>query len=411
MIKNDRFLWWPIALLLLVIIEVISQTYWHRTGNKDIAAIIYLLAGLGIAMLPMLQSNFRAKKSSPKLWWPLYLLGMLSIFALVGWSVPSIFRNVPLDYKMADMLPIIQIMGERWLAGGDVYAIIPEIWDGMQPIYLPAMWMPFVPAIAIGVDLRWASVLLLIIGVVLVFASHSGKSRSTWSLLTFLPILLMFWFIFRVYPGLISLSEEAVVVFFYLLLAFALTKKSPYLLAISLVLCLLSRYVLVFWVPMFFIYLWLYDNRTKVLKLAISMAIVGLGILWISQGFGHLDIFLGLNTDYLGEIKDPNKSWGFQSLIDRGLGVARLLPYSALPELYYFQIIGSFLLPFICLLAFIKFRKQLSPYFFPICSLKLSLVFFYNFLIMPYTYLFYTSTFLSFAILFQVLNSTRKLDS
>ncbi|WP_020537895.1 hypothetical protein [Lewinella cohaerens] len=147
--------WYPL-LLLLVVLEVISQTYLAAFGNKDLAAITYLLAGIGIGLLPVLKRE--AGKLAPQgeglrsNRWTTIAFGLL--VAGIGYFGIQAIKAQPLDYTFADMLPIIQIMGERWLAGEEVYAVIPEIWDGMQPIYLPVMWLSYIPAILAGVDIR-----------------------------------------------------------------------------------------------------------------------------------------------------------------------------------------------------------------------------------------------------------------
>ena len=60
---------------------------------------------------------------------------------------------IPLDPDFADMLPIMKVMNERFLHGDwkQVYDPITEIWNGTRPIYLPAMWIPYAPAVALRV--------------------------------------------------------------------------------------------------------------------------------------------------------------------------------------------------------------------------------------------------------------------
>ncbi len=88
-----------------------------------------------------------------------------------------------LDIANADMLPIIKVMGERFIAGqhSHIYDPIPWIWGGTKPIYLPAMWLPYVPAIAMGIDMRWIAVagLLFAFGAfVFLYRPHSHPYLS-----------------------------------------------------------------------------------------------------------------------------------------------------------------------------------------------------------------------------------------
>lgn len=387
------------SLLVLVILEVCTLTYWNRSVSRDWAAVVHFLAGIGIAILPMVSVQKPALRLSGGWWWTHLLLWSVLV-AFVCLSLPTLFAKNPLDYRQADMLPILQVMGQRWLNGESVYAIIPEIWGGMQPIYLPAMWLPFVPAIALGVDIRWASTTLLLLGILLLFFIPKKKVAPVLSLLVFLPIGLIFWYLIKVYSTFITLSEEAVVVGWYLLLGFALFRKNAWLLALSLVLCLLSRYVLLFWIPAYLIFLWSTVDKRLVWKTIVYGAMFGLIIMVFGQGLWHLDVFIGLRSSYLEEITDPNKVGAFTSLIDRSIGLARFVAYEQLPRLFHLQIGLAVLLPFAFLWFYVSKKKQLNSTFFGICSLKLSLVFFYNLLVMPYTYLFYTSVFISIYILF-----------
>ena len=50
---------------------------------------------------------------------------------------------------------------ERKVSEGEwrqVYDPISEIWNGTRPIYLPAMWFPYAPAVMLKIDMRWITV-------------------------------------------------------------------------------------------------------------------------------------------------------------------------------------------------------------------------------------------------------------
>src|SRR5206468_10379966 len=71
-----------------------------------------------------------------------------------------IMDNTPLQIEYADMLPIMKVMCRRFINGEwrQVYQPIPEIWHGIQPIYLPALWMPFTTSLIFHFDMRWITV-------------------------------------------------------------------------------------------------------------------------------------------------------------------------------------------------------------------------------------------------------------
>src|SRR6185437_3006803 len=100
-----------------------------------------------------------------KKWWKIptvqhrCIVVILTGLAIWSWC-QYWFDEMPIDITNADMLPIIKVMGDRFIAGqhSHIYDTIPWIWHGTRPIYLPAMWLPYVPAIFLGIDMRWVAI-------------------------------------------------------------------------------------------------------------------------------------------------------------------------------------------------------------------------------------------------------------
>jgi hypothetical protein len=385
-----------LLLTALAILEAYFQTYMVQYGNKDLAAFGYLLTGIGIGILPLFIIPAQEAESSPTrtqriLHRALYGLLALAIFYFgVG-----IIQAQPLDYKYADMLPIMKKMAERWLVWGDVYAIIPEIWGGMQPIYLPAMWLPYTLPIGLGMDMRWMSLLFLAIGAAT--CVRLFKQPSFWP---FLPLAVLFAFILLDTPILLVYTEEPIVIGFYLFLAWALMARKPVWIGVFLACCLLSRYTLVFWAAAFLGYQFFFGDRKASLISAGTALAVGLILLIISQGIGQLELFYSLKDNYLKDLSDPDKAWGMKDIVARNIGVARFLGYNDLPLLHACLVLGSLYIPFRLFVWYhLRLRDRIALPLFALCCLKLCLVYFYNMNPQPYAYLFFTSTFLSSAII------------
>src|ERR1700724_3026404 len=147
--------------------EAFLASYGLVLGKQTtIVSILYVLACLifiiSILILPQARLPFVAdlkKESILKL--PLLVIMLLLAFITSGYWLDLI----PMDPDYADMLPIIKVMNERFLHGDwkHVYDSIPEIWNGIRPIYLPAMWLPYAPAIALQVDIRWVTVVTVLL--------------------------------------------------------------------------------------------------------------------------------------------------------------------------------------------------------------------------------------------------------
>ena len=403
-----------LLLLIFTCLEVISQTYGQRYGSKDIASILYFLSGISIGILPLLKTK-KESKSSPSILSKIntnyFSAFAFILIAIAVWIIgTSLFQQHPLDYKQGDMLPIIQIMGERWLSGNQIYAIIPDIWEGMQPIYLPAMWMPYASMVALGVDIRITNLIFILIAVFLILdipAFKQKKSRLT--LLVLIPLLILLSYIFIEYSTLITLTEEPIVLGFYVLLAYSLVKNKPILFIIALSCCLLSRYALLFWAATYLFYSFFQTSKRQALIIGVGTGVLSLLLLYISQGIGQIELFISLKDAYLKTLTNPDETWGIINITQKNIGLARFFDLSQLPALHAGLFWGSLLIP-PSLYTWYHFygRHWIYPTWFALCSLKLCLVWFFNMNAMPYSYLFYTSTFLSLVILGQYFYSQQQ---
>jgi len=161
--------------------------------------------------------------------------------------------DAPMNYHDADMLPIMKIMNQRLINGQrlHVYDTIPEIWNGIQPVYLPAMWMPFGIPVALHADLRWVTaVCLIIVSGIFIFLFKPDNKKGFFITLT--AFALLWWLLSQEdASGLIPYTEEGVIILYYALLTIALLNKNIWLTGISIALCVLSRYALIGFLPPF----------------------------------------------------------------------------------------------------------------------------------------------------------------
>jgi hypothetical protein len=393
----------PIFSLLLLAI-VLLETYYHVRGVKELeigqVSMLYFICGILIAILPLIKTSIRLKQKSNS-----FLKGMtrsiyfIFVAGIVFHSIREViplFEKFAIDIKWADMLPVIKIMCDRFVKGEFVYEIVP-IWSGTEPIYLPAMWLPFLPFNYFQIDIRWTSMLALL-GVVLLILFISKRSAfKLKNALVFFPLLLIVDGLLHYDSRLIYLTEEPIVVFYYIFLAYALAKDKAYLIGIALSLCLLSRFALVFWSFMYIAYIFCFQDKEKALKIGITTASICVVLILITGAFWQLNTIKELPNIYVNHIME--NEWKFNGFMKTNLGMIKFFSFESVPLLHRIFFIGNVLIPISCFLLYWKFNRWINTRFFAICSLKLCLVFFYNFLIMPFMYLFYTSTFLSIAIL------------
>jgi hypothetical protein len=237
-------------LLAAFAVETLGSTWCLKLhGWAPFFSVLYFLSGIVIAVALLRLPELRLPAIAAKPWrgtmgrgvmgrssiWRCAILIGLIALALYSWCLYW-FDEIPIDINNADMLPIIKVMAGRFLAGqhSHVYDPIPAIWHGVQPIYLPAMWLPYVPAVAMGIDMRWVAIagLLFAFGAFIVLYKPSG-SRSSF-FLGVLAFLLFWWVVADNTPGLVSVSEEGVVIGYYALLVLALVSGKPWLTGIAI---------------------------------------------------------------------------------------------------------------------------------------------------------------------------------
>jgi hypothetical protein len=385
------------------------ETFCVTYGLKAIPVIpvfsfIYFLSGLAIAVLLLFfpEAKLRVwpiqrKSGRPLIYKLLYISGTGFIICYLSkyW-----FDNVPIDIYNADMLPIIKIMGQRFMSGQwkQVYDIIPEIWKGSKPIYLPATWMPFSIPPLLGIDMRWVTALCVFFIFSIPFLMFQRRMKSTLSYFITAVMLGLFWWMMTENDahGFISISEEGIVGAYYVLVVLALLSGNIYMTAIAISLCMLSRYALIGFVPAFFVYLIL----TKKWKQAAILPVIGslflLGMFILPFGWDTFVQLAALPGDYVGFAK---RVWQDSPDVFSGsIGFAKFFGKDHILLLHHTLIMLTFLVPFLFMLGcfFAGRKRRLSN--IPLATLKLGVVVFYNFIDVPYMYLFFTSSFISLII-------------
>lgn len=141
----------------------------------------------------------------------------------------------------------------------------------MAPTYLPATWFPFVLPEWLGFDYRWlawAALLGLGAGGYLLVLLL-GPRRCAWPA-TLLPAAVPFLSIFsllRTEESLVGQTVEGLIIGYYALLVAGILRRWGGPEALGLVLGLLSRYALVFWVPLYLGLVYFQDSRRRALRL------------------------------------------------------------------------------------------------------------------------------------------------
>ena len=405
-----RYLVLSAVLFVLVFLETLSHTFWLTKETSYGISLLYFFCGIGIAFVPLIPAQYAEWKwaeRNPNLRWAVWgmlTLGFLGICRFAWFKTPWIFDQFPIGIEVADMLPVMTVMCERFLAEESVYEIIPEIWGGMPPIYLPSMWLPYLPAFVWNFDMRWIGQLLVGLGLLFAWRLHlPGAKRPIQVLWVVIPLIYLLKYLFQIDFRLFAVTEEGIVIGYYLFLAYALMTDNPWLKGGAIALCLMSRYVLVFWLPFYVAYVFLKESRRSAYIITGVCGAICLLLMFGTGAIYHLDNFLNMPKVYLEAVLDPNNSWKYEGTLHESLGLGKFLGIQRLGLLHKGLFIFSLLSPLLFFVWVYVRPTSLNRSFWAICSLKMSLVIFYHFLVINPLYLFYTSTFFSFGILYHYL--------
>jgi len=391
----------------LLLISFIAETFFASYGllaggQTAVVSVLYPSAGLilvfSLLFLPEARLKAPGNPGLRVIGIKLTLAGVMIFLAYIT-SRYWLFR-IPIDPDYADMLPVIKVMNERFLNGHwkQVYDPIAEIWNGARPIYLPAMWLPYSGAVLMKIDIRWVTVLCLLLSFGSFLYVLQIRKNSLYSYLLIAVAGMFFWWIFSRddVHGLISLSEEGAVILYYVLLCFAVVSGNIYFIAIAASLCLLSRYSMIGWILPFLLILIVQRKYKKSILFSLTGILFFLILFLIPFGFSPVRQLLRLPSGYVSFAQrvwadSPETFW-------LNLGLAKFFGPHHAAALHATLLLCSFILPVVfVLICLLQKRQKLNNV--SLAALKLTLIIFYQFIDVPYGYLFYTSSFVSLTIL------------
>ncbi|HEX8425820.1 MAG TPA: hypothetical protein VF639_05970 [Hymenobacter sp.] len=333
--------------------------------------------------------------------------------AAVIWVQRPVIAANPINVAQSDVIPILQNYVGRFRSGEVVYRYITNLPYPLFPNHLPLQWLPYVPADKLGIDYRWWALGIILsigFGAYLVFLNRQALRWPFFVLLVGLP-----WLVLRrlivTDSYLYSHTVEFTIIAYYCLLTASIFIRSAWLQAAALVLCLLSRYSVVFWVPLFLWIIWRETGRRHAVAVTL---LTGLGIMLVYVvPFLSKDwtIFTHALNEYrvatLGEWSrtDATKEGGPVHLFS-GLGFASFFYTYGHGEiadriglLQKVHVVVSLGAVAISGLVYWVLRRRVDYRVLLLIALKFYLATFYAFLQIPYAYLTSLGLFISIFVL------------
>lgn len=389
-------------------------------GQRENAIVLMLLAALMGVMAMLAAFEKRQPESSPSPTpndlWSMRILTLIGV-GLAIFHFKREISVIPIDHRISDIIPTIEIMNQRLLSGQYPYALIQDFGYDLSPTYLPLMWLPYFPAALFEFDDRWvAFAIWTIAALMLIRRGHKRELGVTarW-LVTALPFV-HFIFIEEGTSATFGNTVELMIAGFYMMFALQLDQIREYLrgnawkkgalLAFFLLLCLMSRYSFLLWLPLCCLVVWM-ENR----KLFLATSV------WTFVGVLAIFVFPFLLRDPMVYFKGLQyysvaalAGWaqeGQPSPLYDGMGIAGIFRDEVqgdmalrLAAVQRWQLVVSLLAVGLSTVFWWKNKAQMQHLsLFLLGSLKLYFAFFYGFIQMPYVYLMLTPCFFSVAML------------
>lgn len=219
-----------------------------------------------------------------------------AVFVMAVLFVTRWFRNAVALFadasRWSDIIPAIQVLVSRFLNGEKVYDTIHFSGYDCQPGYLPLKWMPFILSSILNVDPRWLAWCVMILGLVVLqyFMMRRTSFFAELLIKTLVPFFVLAVFI-RNQPINFGVTVETLDAAYYGLLCICIFLPSPYLRAFALVLCLLSRFSLVLWVPLYLLCIFFSENKKTAVGIGVLVA-AGVLLLYVIPFMVHdWDVF------------------------------------------------------------------------------------------------------------------------
>ncbi len=394
---------------LLVFIEFFIFFYLGNKLEFIVSPIILTATSLFIAYKFLIQKNElipdNANYEVKKIYKLLYVL-LLILFGF--WAYFIMLKN-PIDIKTSDIIPYINDLYLKRLFNGEfIYNLAPGLGYGnWTPNYLPFHWLPFAISYYFQFDHRWIVFGTYLIAVyIYLFHFIKAQTQQDFLIKACLPFIFLIHVFFK-QSGNFAHTVELLIASYYFILAMFIIKNNVLGKSIGLVITVLSRYIVVFYIPIALLIEYYLNNKKILIQIVLVIVMISAFYL-IPFLLKDTSIFFKGAASYdLAALGEWNgQSW--QQAHDRphqlfqGLGFASwaysFLNGSLENRIYIFKTI-MLLITCISILIigiyFIKNKHKHSLANWHLASLKVILTIVISFSLVPYSYLFWSTIILS----------------
>lgn len=324
----------------------------------------------------------------------LFVITFLVFLVVPRGGIINLFRNFLTDPKYSDIIPTIQTMCHRLLNNEQIYVSIEKFGYHLPTTYLPFMWLPYTISAYFHFDYRWITLLIGILVIAFTFLFTIESKAGI--LFSFLYGFFLFSLIEK-NADILGWSVELMNGAYYTILGLSFFSNNKYVKAIALSICILSRYSLVVFLPLYFIIEYSTNGWKRTCYFVVITFLIVATFLVPLVGKNWVELYNGYkyySTSGVGEWLHTNEQ-GLPIHILNGNGFVSWI-YSfksgTVEERFVFAKSLHMIMVFATTISltalYFKLKDKLNNTVFLLCSFKVYLAVFYGFIQVPYTYLF-----------------------
>jgi hypothetical protein len=408
---------WDALIALLILLEVAFMLYFNKgrlpngvnelcfTLSSILIGVLLLIKYYGREVQYVPAATIQEKSRLRMIVYPLLICGM----AAFAFAAVDVFKETPVNPSFSDVIPTIQVAVERMLSGERVYATINKFGYQLPLTYLPMQWMPYTIAALLQVDYRWVAVGIFFLAAI-VMVVRCNRVSPVYGIAAALLTVYTGGMLLMRDTGILSMTVELMVAGYYMLFMAGISGRNPWLRGAAIAVCLLSRYSLVLWLPLWAFVEFAAAGRKDFFRSCgvIVLLVLGLYVIpFLSHDWGAFArSYHYYSQAAKGEWNNVDGDNSIPAQLNNGLGFARLFyeklwHYSvadrlkSLQKVHFAVCIGSAVI--MGAWYWIK-RRRIHPRIFLMASFKIYLSLFLAFIQVPYPYLMITAAAVSIAI-------------
>ena len=333
-------------------------------------------------------------------------IGLLLMLVLIP-DFHNAFLSNPLPTKNSDVLQQMNHLFDRFIEGKQPYTNVESILWRPFPVYMPLHWLPLGIGKVLNIDVRWGGYIVFVLIYLYSLFSISKKQRIDFEEFILFVVAPFAYFKYTLLycADNVHTVFEVIICGYYLLLALGFYVQKHRIIIIALICIMLSRYTIVFFLPLLMYIIYVQFGLKKLYSYIIYG---GLGFLFLyvipflirepsilQDGLAYHNKFAVSEYERLVNGNKPailNDGASFMLITYKWWQIDD--PQHGLKMIRIFQVIMSFCLTVVLFLFYRKFRKSVHVFDFLLASMGLYLIFFYC--TAPFAYAYYWMGFHSY---------------